>query len=149
MPKTIKKNSSANSDKKNIDSDNLIELASTLIQQNDLDEIFRIIVQKTVMFLDAEIALILLVNPSTNKTVKTIFKEGREIKHKQYRSLQNQVSGWILKNDSLLLSKEIKIDHRFSTDYLVHINHRSVIVVPLKMEGQIIGTIIVLNKNQN
>ena len=129
-------------------SDSLIELAFVLSQQNDLGEIFRVVAQKTATFLQAEIALILMVNPSTNKTLKTIHKEGDQVTLPRYRSIQNQVSGWIMKNDQPLLSPNINKDDRFSKAYLEDVTIGSVVGVALKIEGQIIGSLILFNKKK-
>ena len=134
--------------KKKSKSDKLIELAVILSQQNDLGEIFRVVAQKTVSVLDGETALILMINPSTQHTVKTIVKEGLETVNPRYRSLQNQVSGWIMMKNQKLISADIKKDTRFSNVNLDDVSIKSVIGVPLQIEGMIIGSLIVLNQKR-
>ncbi len=133
----------------NLESESLIDLAFVLSQQNDLDEIFRVVAQKSVIFLNAEMAMIFMVNPRTHKTVKTIHKEGAEISETRYRSVQKQVNGWIMKNNLPLLSPDINNDPRFSNVYLEDVNINSVLGIPLKIEGDIIGSFILFNKKQN
>lgn len=136
------------SNEQELTSGRLIELAFILSQQNDLDEIFRVVAQKTTSLLNAEIALILMVNPSTKRTVKTMFKEGLVTISPRYRAIQNQVSGWIMMNNQPLLTADIKIDTRFSNVQLDDVPIKSVLGVPLRIEGMIIGSIILFNKRQ-
>ena len=75
----------------------LIELAEILSQQNSFQEILRLIAHKVSHFMSAEIVLILMLNPRSQQTVKTIIKEGLEVTHPRYRSVQNQLSGWLMK----------------------------------------------------
>jgi len=126
----------------------LIELAYILSQQNEFKEILRVVSQKTANLLHAELVLILMVNPRTHQTVKTIHREGSEISPSKYRSLQNQISGWIMKNCEPLLSPDVKLDPRFRRVHFGDLSIKSVMGVPLRIEGNIIGTLILINKNQ-
>ena len=56
-------------------SDALFELAQTLCHQNNFEEILRLITQKAANLLDAEIASIMMINPRTHQTLKTVFSE--------------------------------------------------------------------------
>ncbi|MCB0307653.1 MAG: hypothetical protein KDI38_28075, partial [Calditrichaeota bacterium] len=58
--------------------DRLIELAAMLSRQTEFDEVLRVISQKTAFLLKAEAAIVMLINPQTRQTVKTIFREGAE-----------------------------------------------------------------------
>jgi hypothetical protein len=58
------------------------EVARILSQQSDFQEIVRLVAQKSAQFLKADVALILMLNPDTRKTVKTIFKDGESIEKK-------------------------------------------------------------------
>ncbi len=52
--------------------DPLIDLATILSQQNGFQEILRVVAQKAVSLLQAETALLLMLNPRTQETVKTV-----------------------------------------------------------------------------
>ena len=126
----------------------LIEFAEMLCQQNSFQEILRLTAQKTAIFLDAELALIMMLNPRTQQTVKTIIKEGVEVSHPRYRSVQNQISGWLLKHKAPLLTSDIRNDPRFKNVILGNIPIKSVLGVPLQIEGVSIGSLVILNKSQ-
>jgi len=132
----------------NINSNQLVELATILSQQNEFHEILRVVSQKTSCLLRAEMALILMLNPRTHETIKTIHKEGIEVTQRQYRSVQNQISGWIMINKKPLVSPDIKQDARFRKVNFGDVAIKSVLGVPLIVEGVFIGSIILLNKDQ-
>ncbi len=124
----------------------LIEFAEILCQQNSFQEILRLTAQKIAHFLNAEIVLIMMLNPRTQETVKTIIKEGVKVSHPRYRSVQNQVSGWLMKERKPLLTSDLKNDARFSNVILGDLSIKSVLGVPLEIEGVSIGSLILLNE---
>lgn len=126
--------------------DLLIDLAFALSQQNDFQEVLRIVAQQAASLLQAETALILMVNPRTRETLKTVMREGRTSDERRFKSAQNQISGWLMQNQQPLLSPDIKQDRRFSRVVWNDLSISSVLGVPLRVEGTIIGTLILLNK---
>jgi len=149
MPGTKKKKTIIQPRTKQTESEKLIELVHLLSQQKAIDDSFKIVAQKTAKFLNAEIILILMVNPKTHQTLKTIIKEGDVSTQPQYRFIQNLVSGWILKNNKSLLSPDINMDERFHQLCFDDATIRSVIGVPLKIEDSAIGSLIVLNSKHH
>ncbi|RMF59259.1 MAG: sigma-54-dependent Fis family transcriptional regulator [Calditrichaeota bacterium] len=124
----------------------LLEFAEILSQQNSFAEILRVTAQKTASLLQAELSLILMLNPRTQQTVKTMFREGGEISHPRYRSVQNQLSGWLMKHRQPLLVADLKHDPRFTNVILGELAIKSVVGVPLLVEGVVIGSLILFNK---
>ncbi|MFQ5864485.1 MAG: hypothetical protein ACE5IW_04560 [bacterium] len=57
-------------------SDKLVELALILSQQNDYEEILRLVAQKAAGLMRADMALIMMINSQTRETVKTIYTGG-------------------------------------------------------------------------
>ena len=64
-------------DSSNLNSETLIELAQTLCTQNDFEAVLRMITQKAASLMNAQIAMISMVNPRTHQTLKTLFFEGK------------------------------------------------------------------------
>lgn len=124
----------------------LIDLAGVLSRQNDFQEILRAVAHQAMSLLHAETALILMVNPRTRNTVKTVMQEGQCGDDRRFKTLQNQISGWIMQNQRALLSRDLKQDSRFSRVAWGDVSIASVLGVPLCVEGTIIGTLILLNK---
>lgn len=127
----------------------LVELASVLSQQNDFPEILRLVAQKAASLLQAETCLILMLNPRTQETVKTVRREGQTGDERQFKTVQNQISGWLMQHQQPLWSADLKQDVRFSGVALGDLAVKSVVGVPLQIEGALLGTLILLNKNHD
>jgi len=54
--------------------EHLIGLAAMLSRQTDFEEVLRVITQQAAFQLKAEAAVIMIINPQTRHTVKTIFR---------------------------------------------------------------------------
>jgi transcriptional regulator with GAF, ATPase, and Fis domain len=127
--------------------DALTDLAQILCHQNNFEEILRLVTKKAANLLDAEIASIMMINPRTYQTVKTIFSEGEKAEERTYHPVHACISGWVLSNGLSFISKDIKSDSRFKQNVFENIAVKSALCTPLHCEDMIIGTLILLNKN--
>ena len=71
-----------------INYEDLIDLAKTLGHQTDFHEITKLVANKTIQLFKADLALILMLNPDTRRTVKTISKDGKTIEDQTQTILQ-------------------------------------------------------------
>jgi transcriptional regulator with GAF, ATPase, and Fis domain len=124
--------------------ENLLELAIILGQQNDFQEALRVIVQHATALFDADIASILVLNPATQHTIKTIMKEGESLEQKRLRHAQSAIAGWVLKNKQPFLSADLETDDRFVEQTVRMSGVRSAICACLQHEDNIIGCLLVL-----
>ena len=85
-------------EKQIVDSNNLLDLAKILGLQTDAQEVLKMVAQNTSQLLKADLALILLLNPDTRETVKTIIRDGKDINQNEYRNIHIHVGGWIIAN---------------------------------------------------
>lgn len=122
----------------------LIELVKILGQQTDYHEVLRLVTHKTAQFLNADLALILMLNPDTQETVKTIIKDGRFVDKKEYRDIHIHVGGLIIKTHKPFFSSDLHKDSRFVKGLFEGIPFKSVSGVPLIIEGVLIGAMILL-----
>lgn len=132
--------------------ESLIELASILEQQNDYEEVLRLVTQKASNLMRAEVVLIMMINPQTRQTVKTVYKEGKgvdEVHNRQYHFMHTNISGWVIENNRAFLTEDINIDHRFRKHLFKSISLKSVMCAPLRTEGITIGTMLLLNKGNS
>ena len=125
----------------------LVELAEIQNQQNDFDEVLRLITHKVSTLLDSDSSLIMIVNPLTHNTIKTIIKEENPKIQKQYQFIHAIISGWVTNNKLPFLSTNLKADERFSSNIFANTPFKSSICTLLKYEENIIGTLIVLRNN--
>ena len=124
----------------------LFDFATLLNQQTDFTEILRIVTRKSAELLSSEMSAILMLNPKTRQTVKTIHREANKKLDSGYRSVQHQVSGWVMRNDKPLLSPDLQKDARFKHVNFEKVEVHSVMAVPLRIERLIIGSIILMNQ---
>ena len=123
----------------------LLELAEVLGQQRHFDEILRVVTQQTVSLLRADVGLIMMVNPSSHQTIKTVFTEGGDSSQHRNRGLHLQVCGWTIKNNQAFLSSNVSHDPRLRKDFINANGIQSVLCVPLRTEDVVIGAILLLN----
>jgi len=55
--------------------ESLIELAQLLGQQSDYGEVLRLVVEKASFLINSDSALVMMINPKTRNTIKTIYSE--------------------------------------------------------------------------
>jgi len=128
------------------DLESLLELASILEQQNDFHEVLRLVTQKAASIMQAETALVMMINPSTRETVKTIYKEDKGAENKRYQFVHTYFSGWVFDNRQPLLAENVQNDSRFNRNIMKDLPITSVMCVPLMAEGIITGSLLLLNK---
>jgi len=125
----------------------LVEVAEILGQQSDFHEILRVVANKAASLLNAETALIMMINPLTGQTVKTVIRAGQEVSDPDLHFVHTQISGWVTKNKQALQSPDIQRDKRFGARVFADVPIHSVLCVPFVIEGVIIGTLLLLNKD--
>ncbi len=128
--------------------ESLLELAAILSQQTDFQEILRVTAQKAASLMNAETATIMMINPQTRHTVRTVMQEGREDDPRQFQVVQTHVSGWIIKHQRPFASADLKTDPNFAKNLFAGIPIKTVLGVPLRVEGTVIGAIILINIDQ-
>jgi transcriptional regulator with GAF, ATPase, and Fis domain len=129
--------------------ESLIELASVLGQQNEFDEILRIVTAHALSLFNANVASIVMINPRTDHTIKTIIRNGRNTEQQHHHFVQTNVIGWVNKNKQPFITNNLKGDNRFSKNLFKATLVKSLMCVPLYSEGIAIGYILVLNENEN
>jgi transcriptional regulator with GAF, ATPase, and Fis domain len=126
--------------------DILIDLAQNLSIQDDFEEILRLVTRTVTELLQAEKTLIMMINPRTGETIKTIISQGDEQGDRKSHTLHTSISGWVIKNELSLISKDIKSDSRFRPDVFKDIEVKSVMCVHLRNENVVFGTLSVFRK---
>ena len=124
--------------------ESIIELASVLDRQSDFQEILRLVTQKASALFDADTALIMMVNPSTRETIKTVFRQGGPGEDHHYRLLHTYLTGWVVENNQGFFSEEIRKDSRFRAELVAGIPVRSAMCGPFRADGIVIGTLLLL-----
>ncbi|NIT58238.1 MAG: GAF domain-containing protein [Phycisphaerae bacterium] len=125
----------------------LIESAIMLGQQSDFQEVLRLVAQKAASLMQADVVLIMMINPQTRDTVKTIYTEGKEVSKQDYHFVHANISGWVIENNRAFLTLDLKKDSRFRKDIFKGIPIKPVMCVPLRIESTTIGTLLLLSES--
>jgi Nif-specific regulatory protein len=133
-------------DSRDFKSEILIDFAKLLGHQNNYEEILRLVTKKASDLFNADLALIMMINPRTHDTIKTLYFEDKQIDEQNYHTLNASASGWVIKNELSLISDDIKSDDRFRPSFFKDISARSVVCVPFACENIIIGTLLLVKK---
>ena len=128
--------------------ESLLDLAQLLGQQNDYEEVLRLVAEKASNLVNSDASLIMMINPKTRDTIKTIYAE-RNVSDVQNNVVHTIISGWVILNNTSLLSPDIKSDSRFREKLLDKVNAKSAVCVPFRVEKIIIGTLLLLNDEGN
>ncbi len=126
--------------------ENLLELAVILGRQSDAKEALRIVSQKTCTLLGAEVASIMMINPKTRDTVKTIIKEGKDIDRRRYSLAQANIVGWCRYHKASFQTDDLKNDDRFTAGLFQDGLVKSAMCVPLIVDEDAIGYLVAMNK---
>ena len=125
--------------------ESIIELAAVLSRQTDFQEILRLIAERARALFSARSALVLMVNPSTRETIKTVYKHGEPGGDRHYRLFHTYLTGWVIENNKGFYTYDIKKDKRFRSDIFGDLPVRSALCSPFRADGIIIGSLLILS----
>ncbi|HSQ35171.1 MAG TPA: SpoIIE family protein phosphatase, partial [Candidatus Binatia bacterium] len=125
----------------------LNEIAMAINSTLALEEILDLIAQRCIRHFQVEQGAVLLLEEQKEaRPFQTICRVG-DVSHQRlpYR-LDDQLSGWMLKNRSPLLINDLRVDRRFIAGSGDLFPVRSLLCVPLVCKGRMIGLLAVFNK---
>ncbi|HHN94170.1 MAG TPA: response regulator [Anaerolineae bacterium] len=127
----------------------LNDIAQTITSTLEEGEIFRRVMANVNHLLDVEAGSLLLVDQETGELEFAVTLQGDEARFSDFRLKPGQgIAGWVAEHGRPLLIPDVRRDSRFfeqiSQD--VGLDSRSILCVPLKVKGQVIGVIEVINK---
>jgi len=125
----------------------LNDIATAVSTTNDLNQVIELIVHECVNHLNVEQGAILLLDQAENDDqFRTIVREvDTETDIVPYH-FGIQLSGWMIKNQKPLLINDLPTDDRFSNLSNEEFPIDSMLSVPLKTKGKLIGVLNVFNK---
>ncbi len=124
----------------------LFELADILGQQTDFEEILRVVSETAATLFNATVASIVMINPSTKNTVKTVISGGEDKKSRGRQLLQTNMIGWCLKNQQSYFSADLSADDRFASSIASKFNADCAMCVPLRSGGSVIGYLLAIDR---
>jgi len=125
--------------------ESLFDLASLLNKETVFSEILRIVSSKTSVLFNANVASIVLINPQTLETLKTVMKVKTMTDENKYQFAQSNIVGWSSKNKQSFISNDLNNDSRFTSGIFEEISVKSAMCAPLNYKGKDFGYIVVMN----
>jgi len=127
----------------------LLDLACALSNLNNFEEIIRLSADQARSILPARMASVMLLNPKTHQTVKTIIQDGQVDGGAKYKRVQANVCGWVLSHQKKFHTDNLKTDTRFRQNQFDEIDVGSVLCAPLFTEGVMVGCLMLVNKKDD
>ena len=124
--------------------ESIIELAAVLEKQSDFQEILRLVTQKATALFDAKTALIMMINPSTRETIKTLYRQGTPGDDHHFKLVHTYLTGWVIENNRGFYSEALRNDRRFRRELFRDIPVQSAMCGPFRADGILIGTLLLL-----
>lgn len=126
----------------------LNEIAIAAGKATDINQTLNIVLNKTIKAVNAEHGAILLISENQKEILKIFIWQNETIKDKNYRINEN-VTGWVLKNKRTLLIENLSSDERFISTQAEKKSIKSLISAPIWFEGNVIGILQMINKKSN
>jgi sigma-B regulation protein RsbU (phosphoserine phosphatase) len=125
----------------------LNEIATAISSTMNLQKVVDLIVQKCVKHLKVDQGAVMLLDQSDKKSaLQTMVRKVDTISSGLPFRLDDQLTGWMLKNQQPLLINDLKNDDRFQVTQGDSISIKSLIAVPLQSKGRMIGVLTVFNR---
>ena len=129
--------------------ESIFELAEILCRQNDYNEMVRLIARRARDLFLADSALIMMLNPRTRQTVKTVFAEKGSRQQTNFHFVHALLTGWVLDKREIFFSSDLQSDSRFRPGRFRDVSYKSVICAPFISSKMIIGTLLLLYSNNS
>jgi transcriptional regulator with PAS, ATPase and Fis domain len=130
-------------------------LAQKIIEAPDVESALEEVVAETSRLTNAASCTLMLVTPVSpalevthSNQLLTLARRTSDKGDERLRQLSRNVSGWILKNNSSLISDDLAHDERFPGLTLLGEFNYGAVGVPILAAGNIVGTLIVLTTNK-
>ncbi len=123
-------------------------VASTL----ELDKLLSLITEEATALLQAEGGVLRLVDWEANEDEVVASTESVDLAHEYRSPLEGSLSGWASLHNQAVVSNQLQQDSRVDLRSLAWISDemkrpiRSAAVAPLTIKGEVVGTLLVLNK---
>ncbi|MGC8837206.1 MAG: GAF domain-containing protein [Anaerolineae bacterium] len=122
--------------------------SSALVEHQSLDAILGAIIDEAIRALNAWDALVLLLEDHKKERFRVIARTGPDLTRlgHGWLSVEGSLNGLVVKTGSPLVSRDAQKDPRANRARARRLRVRSVAIAPLKIRGQVIGTLAVHNK---
>jgi len=124
----------------------LNDLALAASSSMEVDQMLDIIVRKSIKAVKAEQGSILLVTEEREKPLRTLIRHADLTNELPHARVGIHITGWVLKHKKPLIIENLSRDDRFRTTESERASVRSVLCVPIWFKAEILGILMVINK---
>ena len=127
----------------------LVQLSSTINSSLDIAEVLSSAMRSVEELVDAEVSSIFEVDDASNELFFRVAQADETDKTKKIRMKMGEgVAGWVASSGEPLIVPDTQIDKRFSfkVDSITGFKTKSIIALPIKNRGRLIGVLEALNK---
>jgi sigma-B regulation protein RsbU (phosphoserine phosphatase) len=125
----------------------LNDIAIAITSTQTLDKIIELIVQRCIKHLNVSQGAVMILEEADNeKPFQTVIRRQDSSKEILPYRFDTQLTGWMLKNKAPLLINDIKNDERFSFGADENLPVKSILSVPMTLQGKMIGLVTLFNK---
>jgi sigma-B regulation protein RsbU (phosphoserine phosphatase) len=124
----------------------LNDLAVAAGKSLEVQDMLDIIVEKSIKAVKAEQGSILLVTEEKESPLKTLIRQADQRSRMMTYRVGSHITGWVLAYQQPLLIEDLATDQRFKATEQEKKEIRSVLCVPIRFQGRLIGILMVTNK---
>jgi len=127
----------------------LVEVGNKLNTTLNLEDLLQIIIKSATELTNTEMVSILLVDKATGELR---FEAATGAEREALKTLvvprDHSIAGWVVRENELLLIRDAQADPRFypQVDAVTGLATHSILAIPLRFKGQVIGVLEALNK---
>lgn len=125
----------------------LNELSRSVVQVLDLNEVLTRIVYEAIHILKVETGSVLLLNEEISElTFNVSVSNGQRVNIPGSLKVGQGIAGWVVATGEIACVRDVTQDERWFGEMDPRFNTRSILCVPLKANGYVLGVLQVLNK---
>ncbi|HDQ73865.1 MAG TPA: GAF domain-containing protein [Chloroflexi bacterium] len=125
----------------------LSQISRSVVRVLDLDQVLIRILHEAARLLNVETGSVLLVDEETGELAfRVSVQDGRSVEIRQRLAVGQGVAGWVAQHGEPLLAPDARREPRWYGEVEQGFETRSILCVPLKTNGRVIGVLQALNK---
>ena len=132
------------------DYNKLIKWIEEISSRIDINSLFSVILEAGRSLTNSEASSLLLLDEIFREIVfiQATGKVKEKVKGVRFPMEKRSIAGWVVKNKKVLLVSDTRKDRRFykTIDEITGFSTRSILAVPLKSEGKVVGVMEIINK---
>ncbi len=139
----------ADGEKATADLQALLTVSQAVNSSLVLDDVLKIVMHKAIELMQAERGMIMLIDENNELKVRTAHNLQKEKMSQEEFRISSSVTTQVAKTGKSIYTSDAQCDERYAQQAsVVELNLRSIMCVPIKEQGMVIGVIYVDNSNQ-